>query len=243
MSKQAEIDYVVKMAHVLQVGDEEVERSLLLKPFNIPRRGAYLMDIAQIFRILPEPPQRLLDLGCGPGWTSRLFAMAGYDVTGLDLSPDMIRLARQASGADDSKLCFLVHDYEESLDFGSFDIALIYDALHHAIAPGAVIQNVYHALNDGGVLITAEPGAGHSRTDSSIQAVERFGTTEEDMPFSKQRSLMMEAGFREVRQYLRLSELPLANVGKSSREQAAHYSALAHNTEFEGFTCIIEALK
>ena len=242
MAKQAEIDYVAKMVEVLQVSPEAVERSLRLKPFIEPRRGSYIMDIGQIFRILPEPPQRLLDLGCGPGWTSRLFAAAGYDVTGLDLCPDMIRLAKQSAGAD-SNLRFLVHDYEESLDLGSFDIVVIYDALHHALAPGAVIQNVYQALRSKGVFVTAEPGAGHSRTASSMQAVERFGTTEEDMPFSKQRDLMIKAGFREVRQYLRLSELPLAPVGKSPQEQTAHFSALTHNTAREGFTSIVEALK
>jgi SAM-dependent methyltransferase len=171
-----------------------------------------------------------------------LFAAAGYDVIGLDLCPDMIRLANQDIGAA-SNLRFLVHDYEDSIDLGRFDVVVIYDALHHAIIPGAVVQNVYQALRDGGVFVTAEPGAGHSRTDGSIQAIQRFGTTEEDMPFSYQRRLMMDAGFREVHQFLRLSELPLVSLDKASGKQAAHFSALTHNTEHAGFTSFVAATK
>jgi SAM-dependent methyltransferase len=242
MAKQAEIDYVSNMVQVLQVSEQEVERSLRLKPFIDPRRGSYIMDIGQIFRLLPDPPRRLLDLGCGPGWTSRLFAAAGYDVTGLDLCPDMIRLANQDIG-DARNLRFLVHDYEHELQSDSCDIAIIYDALHHALNPDGVVNNVYNALSDGGVFLTAEPGAGHSTSESSIQAVERFGTTELDMPYSKQLQLMRNAGFREIRQYLRLSELPLVSVEVSPAEQAVNFNALSQNTEFAGFTSIVVAKK
>jgi len=242
MGKNDEINYVANMVEVLQVSVEEVRRSLRLKPFVDPRVGAYLIDMGQLFKLLPAPPLRLLDLGCGSGWTSRMFAAAGYDVTGLDLSPDMIQLAREDAG-DRSNLQFLVHDYEESIDFGSFDVAVIYDALHHATEPGAVVRNVYRALRPGGIFVTAEPGAGHSKMEGSIEAMRRFGTTEKDMPYSYQCVLMKAAGFRQVVQYLRLSELPLAPFDESSGMQSAHFSALAHHTQSEGFTSFVTAIK
>ncbi|MCC3766639.1 class I SAM-dependent methyltransferase [Streptomyces sp. UNOC14_S4] len=36
------------------------------------------------------------DVGCGPGWTTAHLAELGVDVFGLDLSPEMVGLARQA---------------------------------------------------------------------------------------------------------------------------------------------------
>ena len=42
-----------------------------------------------------ERPGRLLDLGCGPGRHLVHFAEKGFEVTGLDLSPHMVELARE----------------------------------------------------------------------------------------------------------------------------------------------------
>jgi SAM-dependent methyltransferase len=239
MSKSAEIAYVLTMAEELNVPLAEVDRGLRAKPCGESRRSHYLIDMGQIFRLLPEPPGRLLDLGCGPGWTSRMLATAGYEVLGLDLCPDMIRIANESSNG--LPVRFLVHDYEGPIPFGEFRIALIYDALHHAIDPAAVIRNVYSVLEPGGMFITAEPGAGHSKTEDSLRAMRRFGTTERDMPFSYQKQLLANAGFSTIDQYLRLSELPLESI--ASGKQNAHWGALEHNTLSEGFTSIVVARK
>src|SRR5271169_2769983 len=59
-----------------------------------------------------KPGQKVLDLGCGAGWGSRLLAqMVGGDrsgqVVGLDVSDEMIRRAR-ASSTDFDNLLFVV---------------------------------------------------------------------------------------------------------------------------------------
>lgn len=241
--KLAEILYVANLATALNISREEVHGMLTGKPFNETRRGWYLMDIGQMLKLLPEPPQRLLDLGCGPGWTSRMLAMAGYEVVGVDICPEMIQLAQAMPGA--SGVRFEVCDYEASLDFGTFDLAVIYDALHHATDAAAVVRNVYDSLREGGLFLTAEPGSGHSRADSSVQIIEMCGTTENDMPFSYQNELMLAAGFREVRQYLRLSELPLEVVNTEAGRslQGEHFRALDYHTAAQGFTSILVGVK
>ena len=47
-----------------------------------------------------RPPGRLLDLGCGTGRLLRELAPLGYDCTGVDLSPEMLRVARQKCGPE-----------------------------------------------------------------------------------------------------------------------------------------------
>ena len=241
---EAEINYVANMTSVLQVSAARVEESLTGKPFNEIRRGLYLMDMGQIFKLLPEPRRRLLDLGCGPGWTSRMFAAAQYDVLGLDVCPDMIELARKAAPAMPN-LSFEVWNCESPLTFGEFDIAVMYDALHHAVNEASIIGNVYGVLREGGILVTVEPGAGHSQSEGSLRAMELFGVTEKDMPYRRQREFMLAAGFRTVRQYLRLSELPMeaVDVPEGRSLQCEHFKALDLHTAERGHTSIVVAVK
>src|SRR5437763_5973390 len=107
MPKTGEIDYLKKL------GAAGV-RHAIDKPFSDPDCPRYLAEMAAVLALLPPPPARLLDLGCGTGWTSVFFARAGYDVVGLDLAPDMIAHA-EANGtrAGLDRLEFVVADYEE----------------------------------------------------------------------------------------------------------------------------------
>jgi SAM-dependent methyltransferase len=65
---------------------------------------------AVVLRLLGDGPGRLLDVGCGTGAHTAAFAEAGWDVTGVDVSDDQLRLARARQvdvvKADASKLPF-----------------------------------------------------------------------------------------------------------------------------------------
>jgi len=50
-----------------------------------------------LLRHLPDRPKTALDVGCGTGVFSRLLATRCEHVTGIDLSGEMIRLARERS--------------------------------------------------------------------------------------------------------------------------------------------------
>ncbi|MDR2901613.1 MAG: class I SAM-dependent methyltransferase [Lactobacillales bacterium] len=44
-----------------------------------------------------KPPARILDIGCGPGNNAAYLSALGYTVVGVDLSENMLALARQKS--------------------------------------------------------------------------------------------------------------------------------------------------
>jgi len=201
MAKANEIAYVAEVVRLADVPLADFQKYLLNKPFSDPRCHEYLMDAAQIMSFLPPVLAKVLDVGVGSGWTSELFAKAGYEVTGIDISPDMIALAKRR----DCGARFLVSDYEIGPIAGTFDAAVIYDALHHADNEYLVIKNVFDALVPGGVFITIEPGRGHSKATYSLDAVARFGTTEKDMPYSLQKKHLERAGFTKIKQYPRAS--------------------------------------
>jgi SAM-dependent methyltransferase len=107
MAKQGEIEYLRK------IGAAGV-RHAVGKPFTDPYCPAHLMQIGAVMLLLPPPPARLLDLGCGTGWTSLFFGRRGYDVVGADIAPDMIEHAnRLRDHASLDNLRFAVRDYEE----------------------------------------------------------------------------------------------------------------------------------
>jgi SAM-dependent methyltransferase len=187
--KQGEIDYMKN------IGDEGAIGAFN-KPFSHFTCSKNLVDLGIIMALMPSPPARVLDLGCGTGWTSAFFARRGYRVTGQDIAPDMISYAernRERYGAAD--LDFVLSDYE-SLNFSElFDCAVFYDSLHHATDEKSALETVHRALRPGGVLITHEPGAGHSKSPDSLRAMKLYGVTEKDMAPSHIRDLCREIGY------------------------------------------------
>ncbi len=195
MAKAGELTY-------LRALGEEGMAYVANKPFSSSCRGRYLMDIGMMRNFLPDPPARLLDLGCGSGWTSCFFGMMGYDVVGQDIAPDMIEMAvanKQRYQAHSTR--FVVSDYE-SLDFHEeFQAAVFYDSLHHAEDERLALAAVYRALAPGGVVLMHEPGDGHADAEISVEATKKYGVTEKDMPAYHIMQIATELGFTSARYF------------------------------------------
>lgn len=121
------------------------------------------------------PGTRVLDVGCGVGRWSRLLAARGGNVTGIDLSPTMVRIAWQrAVAAGLGERCrFLVRDLAELELDGSFDLILAVTVLQHILEPARLrraIQCMARHLAPGGgmLLLEAAPIQGTRRCDSDI---------------------------------------------------------------------------
>jgi len=197
MPKQEEINYYKKL------GPDGIRHSLD-KPFSDNTCSRYLLDISAILSLLPEPPAKLLDLGVGTGWTSVFFAKRGYDVVAQDIAEDAIYYAEQNKDRHQlSNIKFVASDYENMTFDNEFDCAVFYDCLHHAQNENVAIEMVYKALRPGGMLITLEPGCGHSQTEATKLAMELYGTTEKDMPPYLIMQAGLKAGFRSFKLYER----------------------------------------
>ncbi len=74
----------------------------------------------------------LLDLGCGTGTVSFLLAEAGYDVIGIDSSPDMLSVACEKKMDSDNDILFLCQNLAELNLFGTAKAAVCcMDTLNH----------------------------------------------------------------------------------------------------------------
>ncbi|MER3514998.1 MAG: class I SAM-dependent methyltransferase, partial [Chloroflexota bacterium] len=69
---------------------------------------------------------RILDLACGQGFLCRELARRGAQVTGVDASGEMIRLARTYESGNPLGITYLHADAADlrDLDDGSFDIVI-----------------------------------------------------------------------------------------------------------------------
>lgn len=72
-------------------------------------------------RELPDQDGQLLELACGTGRLGVLLAQAGYAVTGLDLSENMLALAQEHVEAAQVNLPLLQGDMLDLSEIGTFD--------------------------------------------------------------------------------------------------------------------------
>jgi SAM-dependent methyltransferase len=103
-------------------------------------------------RLLPAPGRATLDIGCGEGRVGRELARLGYRVTGVDSSPALAALAREAGGYVE-----VVTTSAVALPFadGVFDLAVAFMSLHDMDDPAAAAAEAARVLGDGGLLCVA----------------------------------------------------------------------------------------
>jgi len=246
MTKQSEIDYIKTVAERGTIALQEFLEYLYNKPYSDGECWRYLVDIGQILKFLPPKPCRILDLGVGSGWTSEIFARCGYSIVGIDISPDMIALAQKRKNSlalSSVDLKFYTADFENPLPFGLFDAAVSYDSLHHAEDEALVLQRVHDVLTPTGVYIIVEPGKGHSQAEYSVEAMEKYGTTEKEMLFSNIEPLLKKAGFKRITQYLRLGCFELVDISSEAylAQQEEAFKGLCWSTVKLGHSSIIVA--
>ena len=105
------------------------------------------------------PGVRLLDIGCGIGGVSRMAAMAGATVTGIDLTPEFVETARVLSAEVGlgERTAFLATAGESTpLDEGSFDAAVMVHVGMNLPDKQAVFTEAHRLLRPGGVFALYE---------------------------------------------------------------------------------------
>lgn len=103
--------------------------------------------------------KRVLDFGCGSGSNSMLLARRGAIVCGMDISHDLLAIARQrlARSADALRAQFVVASaHDLPLEDQTFDLVFGIAILHH-LDLGLVSKEVHRVLKPGGRAIFQEP--------------------------------------------------------------------------------------
>ncbi len=101
------------------------------------------------------PAQTVADLGAGEGTLSQLLAKTASKVIAVDNAPRMVEFgAKLAADHGFKNLEYRLGDIEEPpIEKGSIDLAILSQALHHAIHPERAIESAYRILKKGGRLV------------------------------------------------------------------------------------------
>lgn len=130
---------------------EDFDRIALLTERHGGAHGAYAYH-RYLLRRLPARCGRALEVGCGSGEFTRLLAARAGSVLAVDLSPEMIRLATQASSAR-ANVEYVLGDFMRlPLPPEEFDCAVSLATLHHLPLDEA-LPRLTAALRPGGVLV------------------------------------------------------------------------------------------
>ena len=154
-----------------------------------------------LHRLEIAPPAAFLDVGCGPGWTSAFLAEAGHPVTGVDIVPANVEVARERAARWELDAEFVCADMDELDLDATFDAALLLDALHHSTRQPAVLAGVARHLRPGGWLLLGEPSWLHGFSPHARSVRRELGWTERGIGVRRLRRELRDAGFGEVRRF------------------------------------------
>lgn len=111
------------------------------------KRAAKVSGAAQL-----APGIRALELGCGTGLFTQLFTQTGAQITAIDISPELIEIARQQNPGID----FIVGRFEDLSPTTHYDAIIGSSVLHH-LELNEALAKCHALLRPGGRIAFAEP--------------------------------------------------------------------------------------
>lgn len=110
------------------------------------------------FLLKLTPSITIADLGAGEGIISQLLARHAQMVYCIDNSKKMVEVGSTLAKKNGfTNLCYKLGEIEHlPLEDGSFDLALLSQALHHARVPVEALQEAYRILKPGGQIIVLD---------------------------------------------------------------------------------------
>jgi ubiquinone/menaquinone biosynthesis C-methylase UbiE len=157
-----------------------------------------LSDFLVAVRLLrPTEDDRIIDLGAGGGWCSDLLQRLQRNTVAVDISLDMLRVARTRRIR--RPISAVVGDLER-LPFvdGSFEKAICLSAIHHVPDIPKALEEISRVLTSDGVAVFSEPGKGHANKPWSVSAAQDFGVLEQDIEIEPFIAACEAAGFQHA---------------------------------------------
>lgn len=185
----------------------------LVKPFlGGPDYSSFYTDMYSFTNIVEKlnlgMNSRILDVGCGGGWVTQFLARLGHHLTGIDISEELLEIARERMAFDmyppyenePFHVDFACLDVEEEAPETDeqFDCVLFMSVLHHFFNPIRAIRNATAHLADNGLLAIVEAAAPesdsvHDRQNRDI--MEKYHTIERPLSRDQMQSVLEMCGF------------------------------------------------
>ena len=148
-----------------------------------------------------SPGKRVLEIGCGTGMFTEMFAATGATIVAVDISPELLEKAR-ARRLPAGQVTFCERRFEDCDVEGRFDAVIGSSVLHH-LEIGSAIRRIKDLLKPGGKLSFAEPNMLNPQVflERRFQHWSMFSYTSPDETAFVRWQLarqLREAGFEEI---------------------------------------------
>lgn len=146
MSSSSKDHKAVVMQEFTQQAQAYAANSLIANPDRLA---------ALVQAVRPRPGARVLDVATGPGYVAAVFAEAGCEVVGLDLTPAPLALAEQMREARGLSTLRFQQGDAEHLPFAehTFEVVVSRYALHHCEDPRRVLGEMARVCQLQGTVV------------------------------------------------------------------------------------------
>jgi 2-polyprenyl-3-methyl-5-hydroxy-6-metoxy-1,4-benzoquinol methylase len=150
---------------------------------------------------LLQPGICALEIGCGTGLFTEMFAATGAQLVAVDISPDLLDIAR-ARGLSADRVQFLQKRFEDCDVNAPFDAVLGSSVLHH-LDIEAALTRIFELLKPQGIMSFAEPNMLNPQImiQKNIWWLKRYlGDSPDETAFVRYRlrKLLLRAGFVDI---------------------------------------------
>lgn len=172
---------------------------------------------------------RVLDVGCGSGWASRLMAEQASEgsVTGIDISDSMVQVARESSQSY-ANISYQIAS-AESLPFGDneFSDAFSMESLYYYADMSKALAEIHRVLKPDGLFVNVVDL--YQENVPSHQWIEQLAVPVQLLSIEQYRTLFTEAGFVDFKDERLIDPTPVPDdyTGSSfkTREDLLRYRA------------------
>jgi len=187
----------------------------------VPHLDHFYQTVLDLVPFAPDAPIAVLDLGAGTGLLSALIAATfpRAELTLVDISEEMLAVARQRLAGESARLRFSVMDFSAAALPGHYDLVVSGLAIHHLedAQKRALFGAIFAALRPGGAFINADQvlgataGAERRNHATWLREARDNGVSEIDLtaalermkadrmaPLAAQLDWLAAAGFRDV---------------------------------------------
>ena len=144
----------------------------------------------------------VLELGCGTGYFTQELARSGADVVAIDVSPELLEIARSNCSAPNVRYQ-IENAYGLSYPEAVFDSVVGSSVLHH-LEIAAALRNIYRVLKPGGTIYFTEPNMLNPQIaiQKNVPLIkQKLGDSPDETAFFRWslRRLLEQTGYRDVR--------------------------------------------
>lgn len=162
-------------------------------------RGHRPVGEQAIARMRVEPDSRVLDIGCGSGWATRLLADYAFNghVTGIDISDEMVRVARAASQTYENVSYEVASAEQLPFTNDEFTGAFSMESLYYYRNIPKALSEIHRVMDRGGLFCAVMDL--YWENEATHQWVDTLKVPVELLSIDDYRSLFIDAGFINIR--------------------------------------------